>query len=49
MKDFDKEFDSHFKKASKLFWLAICIKAILVLGLFGGITYVAIHFLQKVW
>lgn len=49
MYDFDKEFDAHYKKLTKFFWVAVCIKAVVALSIIGGIGYVAFHFLQKVW
>ncbi|MED1646193.1 hypothetical protein P4U99_23910 [Brevibacillus agri] len=47
MSNFD--FDKEFKRATDLVWWALCVKAAIGLIIIGGIGYVAIHFLQKIW
>ena len=38
-----------FKMAFRFFWVWFSICAVLGLGTFGGLVYIAIHFLKKVW
>lgn len=42
-------FDKEIKKYSRVAWSLFVLIVISNLMLFGGLIYVAIHFLSKIW
>jgi hypothetical protein len=52
MRDFDSRFNKIQSRSESIFkfaFVAWIVSAVLVLAILGGLVYVAIHFLAKVW